>query len=56
MEAIKDETEYCEIMARIDFLMSKGSDSISNEELDLLSQMAVIAQQYEKEHHSKEMQ
>jgi len=56
MEPIKNEIEYHEIMAGIDFLMSKGSDIVSNEALDLLSQMAGVAQQYEKEYHLNDLE
>jgi HTH-type transcriptional regulator / antitoxin HigA len=49
MEKIINDTDYEKVMARIETLMDKGSQNISKEELDEISEMSLLAQNYEQE-------
>ncbi len=49
MKSIKNEADYSEVMAKIDSLMSKGSDNVLREELIEIRQLALAAQQYEQQ-------
>ncbi|TKC08813.1 helix-turn-helix domain-containing protein [Pedobacter frigoris] len=51
MKEIKKEADYNTVMAKIDSLMAKGSDSVSKEELAEIRQLALLAQAYEQEKH-----
>lgn len=44
---IKEESDYNAIMAKIDSLMVKGSENVSQDELALIRKMALDAQEYE---------
>jgi HTH-type transcriptional regulator/antitoxin HigA len=48
MEKINNEAGYDQVMAKIDFLMSKGSDKVTKEELAEIRSLAQIAQSYEQ--------
>jgi HTH-type transcriptional regulator/antitoxin HigA len=45
---IKNEADYKSVMAKIDKLMSKGSEKVSKTELAEIRKLALIAQQYEQ--------
>jgi len=49
MKKINNESDYNDVMVKIDSLMSKGSENISKEELEELRTMALSAQAYEQE-------
>lgn len=49
MKKIKDESDYSNVMAKIDSLMAKGSETVSKEELAEIRKLALTAQDYEKE-------
>lgn len=44
---IKTEADYTDVMAKIDSLMAKGSNNVSNEELNEIRKLALNAQEYE---------
>jgi len=48
MKKINDDTDYAEVMSKIDSLMSKGSEKVSAEELADIRSLALIAQSYEQ--------
>src|SRR5258708_39463885 len=45
---IETEADYKSVMARIDNLMSKGSENVSKTELAEILKLAITAQEYEK--------
>lgn len=49
MKKIKDDSDYSNVMAKIDSLMAKGSETVSKDELAEIRKLALIAQDYEKE-------
>ncbi|RDC56608.1 helix-turn-helix domain-containing protein [Pedobacter chinensis] len=51
MNAIKKEANYNTVMAKIDSLMAKGSENVSQEELAEIRHLALLAQAYEQEKH-----
>jgi len=48
MEEINNEADYEQVVAKIDLLMTKGSDNVSKEELEQIRSLAKIAQNYEQ--------
>ena len=48
MEKINNETDYKNLMLRIDTLMAKGSNNVSKSELEEIRRMALAAQEYER--------
>lgn len=48
VKKIVNEANYKSVMARIDLLMSKGSNNVSRAELAEIRRLALIAQQYEQ--------
>lgn len=46
---IKEESDYKAIMAKIDSLMGKGTENVSQDELASIRKMALAAQAYEQE-------
>ena len=49
MNKITNDADYNSVMAKIDSLMAKGSDSVSKEELADIRALALSAQSYEQE-------
>jgi len=49
VKKIDSESDYTAVMAKIDSLMSKGSQNVSNEELAEIRALALAAQQYEQQ-------
>jgi len=43
------DTEYANLMDKINVLMSKGSKNVSKKQLEEIRQMALLAEKYEKE-------
>lgn len=54
MKKIISEAGYQEIMAKIDTLMGKGSENVSQEELAEIRSLALAAQKYEQEKYTVE--
>jgi len=48
MEKINNDTDYKNLMLRIDTLMAKGSHNVSKDELAEIRKMALSAQEYER--------
>jgi len=48
MKKIANDTDYSNIMSKIDSLMAKGSENVSKEELSEIRKLALAAQQYEQ--------
>ena len=48
-DKIIDEGDYATVMAKIDGLMAKGSNNVSQEELEEIRQLALAAQGYEQQ-------
>jgi HTH-type transcriptional regulator/antitoxin HigA len=48
MKTILNETDYSQLMGKIDALMARGSQNVSKEELEELREMALAAQAYEQ--------
>jgi len=49
VKKIDNESDYTAVMAKIDSLMSKGSQNVSQEELAEIRALALAAQQYEQQ-------
>lgn len=49
MKILKNEADYSNVMAKIDSLMAKGSENVSEEELSKIRNLALSAQNYEQE-------
>lgn len=49
VKKIDNESDYTAIMAKIDSLMSKGSENVAKEELAEIRALALAAQQYEQQ-------
>src|ERR1700733_10813520 len=48
MKKINNETDYEQIIAKLDSLMAKGSENVSKEELGEIRSLAELAQDYEQ--------
>ena len=46
---IINDSDYTKVMAKIDGLMTKGSENVSKEELKEIKQLALTAQEYEQQ-------
>lgn len=57
MEAIKvkNELDYNQAMKEIEALMNKGSEQVTEEELNRISELGIAAQQYEKHIYAADM-
>lgn len=49
MKKLKSDADYNEVMAKIDALMTKGSENVSLEELAEIRNLAMVSQRYESE-------
>jgi HTH-type transcriptional regulator/antitoxin HigA len=52
MEKINNDTDYKNLMLRIDTLMAKGSHNVSKNELAEIRKMALSAQEYERKRYA----
>ena len=50
-QAIKDEREYDRVVAEIGRMMERGEDHLSSEEGSLLKMMAILVEDYDREHY-----
>lgn len=48
MKSIRKDSDYQIVMAKIESLMTKGSQNVSKEELNEIRELALLAQAYEK--------
>jgi len=49
---INNDADYAILMGKIDRLMDRGSNSVSEEELEEIRQLALSAQEYEQQKYS----